>query len=56
MMCCCCAGLDGGRRLDGLCLCVAASQAGHEGRLGSPGLDHVAAAAASERHFEVLVV
>lgn len=55
-MCCCCAGLDGGRRLDGLCLCVAASQAGHEGWLGSSGHGHVVAAATSERHFKVLVV
>jgi hypothetical protein len=53
VMRCCCAGLDGGRRLDCLRLCVAASQAGHKSRLGSSGLNHVAAAAASERHFEV---
>jgi hypothetical protein len=53
-MCGCCAGLDGGCRLNGLGLCVSASEAGHECGFCSAGLDHVAASATSERHFEVL--
>jgi hypothetical protein len=53
-MCGCCAGLDGGSRLNGLGLCVAASEAGHECGFCSAGLDHVTASATSERHFEVL--
>jgi hypothetical protein len=49
-------GLDGGRRLHSLRLCVAASKAGHECRLCGAGDLDISAAARSERHFDVLVV
>lgn len=37
------AGFDLRRRLDCAGICVAASKTGHEGRLSSSGLNHVAA-------------
>ena len=38
-------GFDFGGGLDGSCVCVAAAETAHEGRLGGSGLDHVVVAA-----------